>query len=174
MPNIDKPQNSDMYMYPDYSKKDCKCKDNGMYWGPQCPPFPPVMPPDYPFPPVPPCPPPFPPFPPQPEPEPEPGKNSKEAQICKLSKKAAMINRMLENLETKKKDVIIKVGDTSFNFGNIDAEIKDWADGSYAATVKTILEHQRGLIQAQIKELADELDDDVETTPGGIEEAITG
>ena len=86
-----------------------------------------------------------------------------------------MINRMLENLETKTKDVIIKVGDTSFNFGNIDAEIKDWTDGSYAATVKTILEHQRSLIQAQIKELADELDDDaVETTPGGIEEAITG
>lgn len=179
MPNIDKPQNSDMYQYPDYSKKNgCKCGDVGIYLGPACPPFPP-MPPDYPYPPCPPCPPPpfppFPPFPPQPGPEPEPGKSSKEAQICKLSKKAAMINRMLENLETKKKDVIIKVGDTSFNFGNIDAEIKDWADGSYAATVKTILEHQRSLIQAQIKELADELDDDeVETTPGGIEEAITG
>ena len=149
------------------------CGGVGMYLGPACPPFPP-MPPDYPYPPYPPCPPPppFPPFPPQPEPEPE--KNSKEAQICKLSKKAAMINRMLENLETKKKDVIIKVGDTSFNFGNIDAEIKDWADESYAATVKTILEHQRSLIQAQIKELADELDDDVETTLGGIEGAITG
>ena len=176
MPNVDKPQNSDMYLYPDYSKKECKCKDNGMYWGPVCPPFPP-MPPDYPYPPFPPFPP-FPPVPPvppcPPEPEPEPGKNSKEAQICKLSKKAAMINRMLENLETKKKDVIIKVGDTSFNFGNIDTEVTDWADGSYAATVKTILEHQRGLIQAEIKKLADELDDEVEQTAGGTETLVTG
>ena len=172
MPNVDLVHNSDLSIYQNCGKKkDCHC-DDGMYWGPVCPPFPP-MPPDYPYPPCPPFPPPFPPPPFPPEPEPEPKKNSKEAEICKLSKKAAMINRMLDNLETKKKDVIIKVGDTSFNFGNIDAEIKDWADGSYAATVKTILEHQRTLIQAKIKELADGLDDEVENL-GGIEDAVTG
>lgn len=171
MPNIDCVHNSDLAMYGNEAKKKgCDCGGVGMYLGPACPPFPP-MPPDYPYPPIPPCPPPF---PPQPEPEPEPKKDSKEAQICKLSKKSAMINRMLNFLLEKKKDVIIKVGDTSFNFGNIDAEIKDWADGSYAATVQTILEHQRGLIQAQIKELADQLDDEVENNNGGVEEAITG
>ena len=68
---------------------------------------------------------------------------------------------MLTNLEEKKKDVIIKVGDTSFNFGNIDAEIEEWEDGTYAATVKKILEHQRAAIQAEIKKLADELDDGI-------------
>ena len=176
MPNVDCVHNSDLAMYGNEGKKkDCHCND-GIYWGPTCPPFPP-MPPDYPCPPFPPPFPPFPPCPPHPfppEPEPEPKKNSIEAQICKLSKKCAMINRMLDNLEAKKKDVVIKVGDTSFNFGNIDAEIKDWTDGSYAATVKTILEHQRGLIQAEIKELAEQLDDEVENTTGGVEEAITG
>lgn len=174
MPNIDKPQNSDMYMYPDYSQ--CGAgNQNGMTWGPPVPPPP--------FPPVPPCPPPgypfppyWPPFPPfDPDDDPDTKQDSKEAQICKLSRKAAALNRMLTNLDTKKKDVIIKVGDTSFNFGNIDASYEGWTDGSYAATVKTIIEHQRGLIQEEIKTLAEELDDSVQSngTPG-VETAITG
>jgi hypothetical protein len=116
----------------------------------------------------PPCP------PPPPEPEPDPKKNSIEAQICKLSKKAAALNRMLDNLDNKKKDVIIKIGDTSFDFGNIDSEFEGWEDGSYAATVKTIIEHQRGLIQAEIKKLADELDDEATENAGGLETAISG
>ena len=98
--------------------------------------------------------------------------NNKQDIFQSQAERKLMLSK-LEALE-KKKDVIIKVGDTSFNFGNIDAEIKDWADGSYAATVQTILEHQRGLIQAQIKELADELDDEEENNNGGVEEAITG
>lgn len=171
MPNLDCVHNSDLAAY-EAGKGDCNCNHNGLYWGPACPPFPPP-PPDYPFPPFPPCPPH--PHPcPDPDVDPEPKKNSIEGQICKLSKKAAAINRMLDNLENKKKDVIIKIGDTSFNFGNIDAEYKDWADTSYAATVKTILEHQRGLIQAEIKRLAEELDEEVDTTAGGTEGAITG
>ena len=172
MPNIDCVHNSDLYMYPDYSKG-CECNPNGMTWGPPVPPppFPPCPPPGYPFPPY------WPPFPPVDPVDPDEKKDSKEAQICKLSKKAAAINRMLENLETKKKDVIIKVGDTSFNFGNIDATYTGWEDGSYAATVKRMLEHQRGLIQEQIKTLADELDDEAAATnnaTGGTETAVTG
>lgn len=163
MPNIDKLQGSDMYLYPDYSKKDCKCNQGGMYWGP---PIPPVPPPDYPFPP-------FPPHPCPPPEEPDVKKNSIEGQICKLSKKAAAINRMIDNLENKKKDVIIKIGDTSFNFDNIDAEFDGWEDGSYAETVAKILKHQRELIQAQIKELADTLDDTDDST-NGTEKAISG
>ena len=103
-------------------------------------------------------------------------KSSTEGQICKLSKKAAALNRLLANMNEKKKDVIIKIGDTSFNFGNVDAEYSGWdEDGekSYAATVKKIIEHQRGLIMAKIKELADTLDDEAEGATG-VEDAVTG
>lgn len=113
---------------------------------------------------------------PQTEPEIEIKKNSTEAQICKLSKKAAALNRLLANMAEKKKDVIIKIGDTSFNFGNVDAEFTGWdEDGekSYAATVKRIIEHQRGLVMAEIKELADTLDDEAAENTN-IEGAITG
>lgn len=174
MPNLDYTANSDLAIYGNNANKNAD-NQNGLYWGPQCPcpPLPPVIPPHYPYPPLPPCPvPPLPPAP-QPEPEPEPKKSSIEGQICKLSKKAAVINRMIDNLNEKKKDVIIKIGDASYDFGNIDAEISGWADGSYAATILPILEYQRSLIQAQIKSLADQLDDEVEAG-GGTETAITG
>lgn len=113
---------------------------------------------------------------PEPEPEIEVKKSSTEGQICKLSKKAAALNRLLANMTDKKKDVIIKIGDTSFNFGNIDAEFAGWVEGddkSYAATVKKIIEHQRALVMAEIKELADALDDEAEET-SNVEGAITG
>lgn len=121
-------------------KPGCGC-DNGVYWmpPPECYPYPPFPP--YPFPPHP-CPP--------PEPEPEPKKGSIEAQICKLSKKAAIINKMIDFVENKKKDVIIKTGGVSYNFANIEMDVKDWdsPDGghSYAGTVLSILQHERALI----------------------------
>ena len=160
MPNADNIYNSDICCYPEYNKKeDCHCHD-GMYWGPPVPPPPPPyippvppMPPDYPYPPrpIPPC--------PCPCPDEDVKKNSIEGQICKLSKKASTINKMLKNLEDRKKDVFIKIGEVSYNFGNIDAEVADWDDGNYAGTVKRILENERSVIQAEIKTLADELDD---------------
>lgn len=174
MPQIDCVHNSDLAIYGQKGQSavvPANPNPSGLVYGPACPcpPFPPP-PPYYP---LPPCPiPPLPPAP-QPEPEPEPKKSSIEGQICKLSKKAAVINRMIDNLNEKKKDVIIKIGDASYDFGNIDAEISGWADGSYAATILPILEHQRSLIQAQIKSLADQLDDEVEAG-GGTETAITG
>lgn len=175
MPQLDLVHNSDLAIYGQNGQSQSTGNNgnngnNGMIWGPpcQCPPFPP--PPPF-YPPLPPCP--VPPPAPQPEPEPEPKKNSTEGQICKLSKKAAVINRMIDNLNNKKKDVIIKIGDASYNFGNIDTEITGWADGSYAATILPILQDQLSRIQAEIKKLADELDD-TEEAVAGVETAITG
>lgn len=158
MPNVDVVHNADLAnLIP--SQKDCSCHREGYYWGPPIPPLPPIPPvpppPDYPFPPFPPYP--YPPCPSTPD-DSDVKKNSLEGQICKLSKKAATINKMIDNLDNKKKDIIIKVGDVSFNFGNVDAEIEDWEDGNYADTVRKILVHQRAAIQTEIKKLADELD----------------
>ena len=122
------------------------------------------MPPEYPAPPFPMYPPyPAPPCP-CPPPEPPLKKSSIEGKICRLSKKVATINRMIDNLEKKKKDVIIKVGDTSYNFGNILLEVEGWEEGeegsSYAETVLKILKKERELIQEEIKALAEELTED--------------
>lgn len=151
--------------------KSCEC-GNPMYGKPEvgypwCPvPIPPPMPwPPVPYPPYPH------PFPPEPQPEPDPGSVSQ--QICKLSRKANVITKMLENLETKKKDVIVSVGGISYNFGNIDLSIDGWTDGSYAATIKTMLEFELNLIKTKIAELAGDLGEDadlsagIETTVGG-------
>lgn len=146
----------------------CDCQ-KGIYWMP--PPPPPDFPP--PYPPCPPYPPPCPPYPPCPCPDPEPKKKSVEGQICKLSKKAAVITKMIENLETKKKDVIIKIGDSSYNFGNIDLEVEGWDDGSYAATVQKILEKELALIKAKIAELAAEIGEEADQI-AGTESTVAG
>lgn len=126
------------------------------------------VPPPMPMPPCHPCPPwPYPPYPvpvPPIDPDVEPKKGSLEAQICKLSKKAATITKMIQNLEEKKKDVVIKVGETSYNFGNIDLEIQNWDDGSYAATVKKILEFELNVIKTKIAELAAEIGEEVDSS----------
>ena len=74
---------------------------------------------------------------------------------------------MIENLNKKKRDVIIKVGDASYNFGNISidveklstklAEIESDAE-NYATIVNKLLEAERALIQDEIKELAEKLE----------------
>ena len=149
----------------------CNCKPEIGY--PYCP-----VPPVPPFPPYPvPVPPPF--YPPCPippiDPEPDPEKGSISQQICKLSRKANVITKMLENLEQKKKDVIINIGGVSYNFGNIDLDLGEgWPDGSYAATVKKMLEYELGLIKAKIAELAEDLGDEVDTTALGIEGTVGG
>lgn len=148
--------------------KNCECKPE--QYGEVGFPFIPVPgPAPFPVPVWPPMPPhPYPPYPiPPVDPDVEPAKGSVEAQICKLSKKASTISKMLENLEEKKKDVIIKVGEVSYNFGNIDLEIQDWDDGSYAATVKKILDFELAAIKAKIAELAGEIGDEITSSTDG-------
>ena len=146
--------------------KECDCKPEAGYG---CIPVPPPV---YPWPdpywPPRPCPPhPYPPMPRPDDPDVEPEKGSVEAQICKLSRKASTISKMLENLEEKKKDVVIKVGEVSYNFGNIDLEIQYWDDGSYAATVKKILDFELAVIKAKIAELAGEIGDEATSSTDG-------
>lgn len=153
------------------SNYSCECKPEvGYGWIP--------VPPPMPIPPVPPVPPYYPPYPfppaPQPTPEPEPKEGSASQQICKLSRKASVITKMLENLDEKKKDAIISVGGVSYNFGNIDLDLGEgWADGSYAATVKRMLEYELGLIKTKIAELAEEIGEETENL-GGIETTVGG
>lgn len=177
MPNADLIYNcdccgtADRAVQPAGQKPGCDC--GNVYF---IPPPPPDFPP--PYPPYPPYPPPYPPFPPcPPEPTPEPKQGSTESKICKLSKKAAVINKMIDFVENKKKDVIIKTGGVSYNFGNIDLEVNGWEaenEGhSYADTVLVMLQHERALIMAEIKELSDELDDEA-TGDGSIPETDGG
>ena len=165
MPNADLIYNcdccgtADRAVQPAGQKPGCDC--GSAYF---MPPPPPDFPP--PYPPYPPYPPPPMPYPyPCPEPTPEPKQGSTESKICKLSKKAAVINKMIDFVENKKKDVIIKTGGVSYNFGNIDLEVSGWEaenEGhSYADTILVMLQHERALIMAEIKELSDELDDEV-------------
>lgn len=93
-------------------RADCNCNKPSMppppppYWG--MPDYPPPPPPFYPCPPPPVC----------PKKEEENVKSTSiEGRICKLSKNASVITAMIEALETKKKDAIVKVGDLTYNFG---------------------------------------------------------
>lgn len=171
--NADIARKPDLYKGDDRMSCGCEIVNNGSGTGTGLP-----VEVGYPWIPVPPCPPPMPwppcpPYPPCPTPVPpidpdeEPKKGSVEAQICKLSKKASAITKMIENLEEKKKDVVIKVGEVSYNFGNIDLEIQNWEDGSYAATVKKILDFELSAIKAKIAELAAEIGDEATSNTDG-------
>lgn len=88
-----------------------------------------------------------------------------EAQICKLSKKSAAIKTMIDNFENKNKDVIVKIGGTSYNFGpcyNITKEestvYKD--ETEYAERFRTLLTDELESIKEKLQELASELDSD--------------
>ena len=152
--------------------KDCKCPaPDEQDWCPA------EFPPPYPPRPVYPCPvppPPFPwPIPPCPPPPPEPKKTSTEGKICKLSKKAAIVNKMIEGLETKKKDFIMKVGDATYNFGNTDLEVDNWDDGSYADTALKVLKFELALIKNKIAELSAEIGEEADNL-GGTESTVAG
>lgn len=184
MPNVNLVHDSDLSIYKNMcccseidknkDKDGCSCNcmpDCGeFYWSTFKPPYPP-MPPNYP-PPPPSIMPPYP-FPPPPhhcdcEEKPSVPSSSNEAKICQLSKQAATINRMIDGVKNKKRDVIIKVNDTSYNFGNIDLKVEGWKStvekdngDSYADTVLVILETELGLIKKKIGELANSLDAEV-------------
>lgn len=131
---------------------DCICHPYPVY-----PPadFPPPYPPYPPYPNPNPCPPPPPcPCPPPPEPK----KTSTEGKICKLSKKAAIVSRMIDGLENKNKDFIMKVGDATYNFGSVALEVDGWKaeeEKSYAETAIEILTFELGLIKSKIAELSE-------------------
>ena len=176
MPYADVPYNSDFaQVYHCNEEKVLKpngCECNGPVYI-----VPPPMPMDYP-----PCPYPFPPHHHHhhhhPDEQPLP-KASVEAQICKLSKKAAAIKAMIENFKDKNKDCIWKIGGTSYNFGcyqkiyeDDGQEVKE--DTVYGPTILDILNQELLAIQAKIKELAEEIDDDEVETSGGIEHTVQG
>lgn len=184
MPIGDVIQNADVAQRPDLfipnggenMSNQCQCNmppvpDVGYPWIPVPPvPVPPPVPipyyPPYPIPPMPPIPP--------VDPDIDPEKGSASQQICKLSRKANIITKMLENLTDKKKDAIITVAGLSYNFGNIDLSIDGWTDGSYAATVQRMLEFELGLIKAKIAELAQEIGDEATGANSGIETTVGG
>lgn len=169
MPIADVLMNADIAMYPDDkccpSGKDnqddnSKCNCGNMWFVPPCPP----MPRDYP-----PCPPyPYPCVPPV---EPVPlKKSSVEAQICKLSKKAAAIKKMIDNFTNKNKDAIIKIGEASYNFGSYVVIGKDEEgqkteeDSVYGKTILEILNEELAAIKSKMQELATQLDEEDETS----------
>lgn len=150
-------------------KSQCECKpEPGYPWFvPPCPvPVPPPMP--YPYPPYP--------HPtPVPTPDVEPEKDSASQQICKLSRKASVITKMLNAIDTQKKDVFIATGGLTYNFGNIDLDLGEgWPDGSYAATVKRILNYELSLIKTKIAELAEEIGEEVDDIDNIIETTVGG
>lgn len=169
MPIADVLMNADIAMYPggkccpsgkDNQDDNKKCNCGQMWFIPPCPP----MPRDYP-----PCPPyPYPCVPPV---EPVPLKKSSiEAQICKLSKKAAAIKKMIDNFTNKNKDAIIKIGEASYNFGSYVVIGKDEEgqkteeDSAYGKKILEILNEELAAIKSKMQELATQLDEEDETS----------
>lgn len=169
MPIADVLMNADIAMYPDGycfpsgkdNQDDKKCDCGEKMW---CIPPRPPKPIDYP---------PYPPFcyPCVPPVEPTPLKTSSvEAQICKLSKKAAAIKKMIDNFTNKNKDAIIKIGEASYNFGSYVVIGKDEhgekteEDSVYGKSILEILNEELAAIKAKMQELATQLDEEDETS----------
>lgn len=137
---------------------------------PPCPPPPPPPHPEppYPYPPVAYLVPPPPPWYPRPDDDddkpdvgPSVKPNATEKQICKLSRKAAAVRALIENIEDKNKPVIIKSSAVSYNMGSF--KTKDPEDPSIIIenenidTIINILKAELEKIKEEIKELSDEL-----------------
>ena len=144
-----------------------------------CPPYwmPPPPPMEYPYPP---CPPSYYPYC-QPSEEVKIKKTSIEAQICKLSKKAAVIKEMITSFVDKNKDAIIKIDGVSYNFGGYklittgEGGSKTEEDSVYGDTILKILQDELAAIKAKMKELTEELDSNDEPTAitNSIEKTVT-
>lgn len=135
----------------------CGCTPNDQkypqgYWMPGCPP-PPYPPYPYDCPPV--C----------------TGVGSIESQIAKLSKKSAIIRKMIDNLVNKNKSIIISIGcGAQYNFGcYLD---KEGTETEYGTAVLEMLQAELEAIKAKIVELTAELEVADETT-GGVEGTVT-
>lgn len=159
MPLSDIVRNSDIAKRPEGGvpmKDNCGCKPEvkpegyWMNWIPGCPP-PPM--PDYPYP----CPP------------VNPGVNSTEAKIAKLSKKAATIRKMIDNLVNKNKSIVISIGcGCNYNFG--EYMNKEEEETEYGKAVLEMLQTELDAIKAKIIELTNELE--VETLALDIEDTV--
>ena len=133
----------------------CGCNETAYpqgYWIPGCPPPPPPYP-EYPYP----CPP------------VSIDVDSIEFQIAKLSKKSAIIRKMIDNLANKDKSIIISIG-TQYNFGCYHD--KEETKTKYGTAVLEMLQAELEAIKAKIVELTAELEVAGETT-GGVEETVT-
>jgi hypothetical protein len=137
------------------------------------------QPPEYPYP-YPPFGYPYPPVPPQSEIKIK--KNSVESQICKLSKKSAVIKKMIEDFEDKNKDAILKIGASTYNFGSFsvitveDDGSKSEDESVYGETILTdLLKKELEAIKTKLVELTSELEDEVgeSTTVETTEKTIT-
>ncbi len=112
------------------------------------------------------------PYPPYPYPYPAPvppeadsiKQNATEKAICKLSKKAAAIRQLIENLETKNKPLIVKSGAASFNLGAFKTPDPEDAtleiENENIQSVIDILKVELEKIKEEIKELSDKLVED--------------
>lgn len=125
------------------------------------------------------CPPPPPPYPPCPPYPPYPydcppvgtGVGAIETQIAKLSKKSAIIRKMIDNLVNKNKSIMISIGcGAQYNFGcYLD---KEDSETEYGKAILEILTAELEAIKAKIVELTSELEVADETI-GGIEGTVT-
>lgn len=134
-----------------------------------CPPQPPVCPPPY-----------WPPYPWSDQPA-QVKKTSTEAQICKLSRKAATIKELISKFVDKNKPAIIKIDNVSYNFGTYKTitttdGVQSEEDSAYGETILGILQDELAAIKAKMKELTDELDaedDDTTTSSSVVEATVT-
>ena len=135
------------------------------YVGCWCPP--PPMPPEYPKYPCP-CNP--------PEEETPIKKQSREEQLCILSKKSAAINAMIEAFKKKNCDAVIKIGSAaSYNFGPYYSNVEEQTVSEYGTSIMTMLENELSLIKAKISEVAQELgkEEPETTTTNGVLKTVT-
>jgi hypothetical protein len=164
MPINDLVYNSDLAQYQTGSSygEDCGChhkhhdkdgKDDCYFIPPPPPPYPPYAwlvpppPPRYPYPPV--------------EEQEAIKQNETEKQICKLSKQAATLRTLIENIEDKNKSTIIKSSAASYNLGSLkkkdpedpETEITDES----IATIVEILKAELEKVKDEIKDLSDKL-----------------
>lgn len=165
MPQSDLVQNSELARKPcggdnmantNNTNCSCGCGDNTYpgYW----------MPPNYP------PPPPYPEYP-YPCPPVSIDVDSIEFQIAKLSKKSAIIRKMIDNLTNKDKSIIISIGcGTQYNFGCYHD--KEETKTKCGTAVLEMLQAELEAIKAKIVELTAELEVADETT-GGVEETVT-
>lgn len=165
MPISDLVYNSDLAQYQTGTGygEDCGCHhkhhhkegEDDCYFIPP-PPYPPYAwlipppPPKYPYPPI--------------EEQDAIKQNETEKQICKLSKQAATLRTLIENISDKNKSVIIKSSAASYNLGSLkkkdpeDPETE--TEDESIATIVEILKAELEEVKDKIKELSDQLVED--------------
>lgn len=144
MPIGDIVNNSDIAIYPEFSyDPNMNCCGSNIPKPNKYPPCPPCIPPREPI---------------------RLKKNSVEMQICKLSKKAAAIKKMIENFTDKNKDAVIRIGEASYNFGSYVTLVTELSgqiseeESAYGEIILQMLNDELSAIKEKLKELTEELD----------------